>query len=111
MSDGFHSLTDQVKFWNNKPEELEVGASITGKVVLIQEARNAKSSRTATLELENGEKMGVWLSTVIDGAFRAGVHEGDTVRVTYNGKKKGNNGPEYNDYSVDVKRAEVSTEA
>lgn len=110
MSD-FQSLTKQVNFWNNKPEELKVGDSITGKVVLIQDARNAKSSRTATLELEDKSTIGVWLSTVIDGAFRTGVREGDTVRITYNGKKAGQNGPEYNDYEVEVKRAEASKEA
>lgn len=106
MSD-FQSLTKQQNFWNNKPEELKVGDVITGKVVLISEARNEKSSRTATLQLESGDTMAVWLSTVIDGAFRAGVREGDTVRITYNGKKKGKSA-DYNDYEVEVARKEAS---
>lgn len=105
MSD-FQSLTKQINFWNNKPEDLKVGDAVTGKVVLIQEARNEKSSRTATLQLEDGSTIGVWLSTVIDGAFKAGVREGDTVRITYNGKKQGK-GAEYNDYEVEVSRAEA----
>ena len=99
----FQSLTAQQNFWNNKPEDLKVGDSVTGKVVLIQEARNDKSSRTATLQLEDGSKVAVWLSTVIDGAFKAGVREGDTVRITYNGKVKGKTS-EYNDYEVEVAR-------
>lgn len=104
----FQSLTKQVTFWNNKPSELKEGDSVTGEVVLIQEARNDKSSRTATLKLESGETIGVWLSTVIDGAFRTGVREGDTVRITYNGKKKGEKGAEYNDYEVEVARKDSS---
>lgn len=102
MSD-FQSLTAQQNFWNNKPEDLKVGDSVEGKVLLIQEARNDKSSRTATLELKDGSKIAVWLSTVIDGAFKAGVREGDTVRITYNGKKQGKTA-EYNDYEVEVAR-------
>lgn len=100
----FQDLTENVSFWNSKPSDLETGAAVEGKVVLISEARDAKSSRTATIETEDGTRVAVWLSTVIDGAFKSGVTEGDTVRITYNGKKTGKTGKEYNDYTVEVDR-------
>lgn len=104
----FQSLTDKKDFWNAKPAELEVGSVLEGKVVLIEEARNAKASRTATIEKEDGSTVGLWLSTVIDGAFQSGVREGDTVRITFNGKQTTKDGKnEFNDYSVDVARAEA----
>lgn len=107
MSDQkFQSLTDKKEFWNNKPADLKVGSELIGKVLLIEEARNAKASRTATIEQADGTQIGLWLSTVIDGAFKTGVHEGDTIRVVFNGKattKDGKN--EFNDYSVEVARA------
>jgi len=101
----FQDLTASVPFWNNKPAEMKDGDVVEGKVVLIQEARSAKASRTATLEKEDGERVNVWLSTVIDGAFKAGVNEGDFVRITYKGKQptKDNSG-EFNDYKVEVSR-------
>lgn len=100
----FQDLTEQVPFWNNKPAEMKPEMAIEGKVMLIQEARGAKSSRAATLETAKGERMNVWLSTVIDGAFKAGVREGDTVRITYKGKSKTKDGVEFNDYKVEVDR-------
>lgn len=101
----FQELTANIPFWNNKPTDLAVGSEIMGKVTLIQEARNPKSSRTAILELEDGSRVSVWLSTVIDGAFKAGVREGDTVRITYKGKEKTKDGnTEFNDYKVEVDR-------
>lgn len=100
----YQNLTESVPFWNAKPAELKSGASVEGKVALIQEARDPKSSRTAILETKSGERVAVWLSTVIDGAFKSGVSEGDTVRITYNGKVKSKNGAEYNDYTVEVDR-------
>lgn len=102
----FQSLTDKKEFWNNKPADLKVGSVLIGKVVLIEEARNSKASRTATIEQTDGTQIGLWLSTVIDGAFKSGVREGDTIRVVYNGKattKDGKN--DFNDYSVEVARA------
>lgn len=101
----FQDLTASIPFWNNKPSDMKEGDTITGKVVLIQESRDAKSSRTATLEVEGAEgteRIGVWLSTVIDGAFKAGVVEGDTVRITYKGKGKTKNNTDFNDYKVEV---------
>jgi hypothetical protein len=103
----FTSLTDKKDFWNAKPSDMKVGDVLIGKVVLIEEARNAKASRTATIEKADGTTVGLWLSTVIDGAFKTGVQEGDTVRITYNGKEVSKNGSEYNDYSVDVSRADA----
>ena len=105
----FQSLTGKVTFWNNKPEELTVGDVVTGKVALIQEARSARASRTAIIEQEDGTTLGVWLSTIIEGAFASGVHEGDTVRITYKGKATSKNGNEYNDYEVEVARAQYIT--
>ena len=104
----FQSLTDKKDFWNADPKTLEVGSQLQGKVVLIEEARKAKSSRTATIEKEDGSTVGLWLSTVIDGAFQSGVRVGDTIRVTFNGKQPTKDGSgEYNDYSVDVAKAEA----
>lgn len=100
----FQNLTEDVPFWNSKPAELKVGDSVEGKVVLINEARDPKSSRTAVIEQADGKRVAVWLSTVIDGAFRAGIAEGDTVRVSYNGKQTSKKGTEYNDYTVEVDR-------
>lgn len=101
----FQDLTASVPFWNNKVEELKENDVIEGKVMLIQEARNAKASRTATLEKADGERVNVWLSTVIDGAFKAGVHEGDTVRITFKGRAKTADGKnDFNDYKVEMDR-------
>lgn len=101
----FQDLTASVPFWNNKVEDLKEGDVIEGKVMLIQEARNAKASRTATLEKADGERANVWLSTVIDGAFKAGVKEGDTVRITFKGRSKTADGKnDFNDYKVEVDR-------
>lgn len=100
----FQNLTENVPFWNSNPADLKVGDAVEGKVVLINEARDSKSSRTAVLELADGKRVAVQLSTVIDGAFKAGINEGDTVRVTYNGKQESKKGTEYNDYTVEVDR-------
>lgn len=101
----FQDLTASVPFWNNKPAEMKEGDTVEGKVALIQEARNAKASRTATIEKDDGERVNVWLSTVIDGAFKAGVNEGDYVRITFKGKAKTADGnTEFNDYKVEVSR-------
>lgn len=100
----FQDLTEQVPFWNNKPAEMKEGDTIEGKVMLIQESRGAKSSRTATIEDAKGVRHNVWLSTVIDGAFKAGVHEGDMVRITYKGKSMTKDNVEFNDYKVEVDR-------
>lgn len=103
----YQDLTEQKPFWNNKVEELKEGDVIEGKVVLIQEARDVKSSRTATLEKADNTQVNVWLSTVIDGAFRSGVKEGDKVRITYKGRAEAKNGGKFNDYKVEVERADA----
>jgi hypothetical protein len=100
----YEDLTANIPFWNNKISDMKEGDSIEGTVKLIQEARNPKSSRTATLEKENGERVNVWLSTVIDGAFKAGVSEGNKVRITYKGKATTADGVSFNDYKVEVDR-------
>lgn len=100
----YQSLTEKNEFFNSKPAELEVGASLEGTVKLITEARDPKSSGVATIEKEDGTRINVWLSTVIAGAFAAGVEVGDKVRIVYNGKTKAKNGTEYNDYTVEVDR-------
>jgi hypothetical protein len=106
MSD-YQDLTASVPFWNNKPTDMKEGDLVEGVVRIIAEARNAKSSRTATLEKTDGERVNVWLSAVIDGAFKAGVTEGDSVRITYKGKTKTADGSaEFNDYKVEVKKAQ-----
>lgn len=99
----YQDVTAQVDFWNNK--DLEEGSVIEGKVIMIKDARDATSSRTVTLELEDGTHKGIYLKRVIDDAFRvSNIEEGEKVRITYLKKQSAKNGIDFYNYKVEVDR-------
>jgi len=98
----YQDLTAQEDFWNGK--ELEVGATLEGKLVLIKPSRGPKSSGVMLIEKEDGTKVNVWMKTVIASSIEGVVKEGESIRLTYNGLKKTKDGADFHDYKVEVDR-------
>lgn len=85
--------------WPEKDHELNVGDSIEGRYIGKKENVGKNKSNVYTLETEDGRKIGVWGSTVLDSKFQ-NIGIGKMVAIEYLGEKTGKTGSRYKDYKV-----------
>jgi len=85
-----------------KGQELKEGDSVEGKLLEIKENVGPNKSNVYVLETPEGEKVGIWGSTVIDGRLN-GVKAGQEIAIEYLGMEEGKNGREYKDFKIGVK--------
>jgi hypothetical protein len=86
--------------WEDEPE-------LVGKFNKVQENIGENNSTLYTFELENGDLVKTWGSTVLD--LRLQMVPMDTaVKIVFNGKKKNpKNGREYKDFDVFYKGTSI----
>lgn len=80
---------------------------IIGRYVQQQVGVGPNGSMIYTLEKEDGQKVGVWGSAVLDGKFSE-IKIGSEVRIVPKGKAKSKKGVSYNDFAVFVKPGSCS---
>lgn len=87
------------KMWQQKGEQLKVGASVSGRYIAKQEGVGDNKSNVYTLEQDDGTTIGVWGSTVIDGKFEY-INIGKMVKIEYIGVKTNKKGKNYNAFDI-----------
>jgi hypothetical protein len=93
------SEMDVARTWPEKDHPLEVGDSIEGKYVEKYENIGTYKSNVYVLDV-NGERIGVWGSTVIDENMKD-VALGSIVGFEFAGMRQGKGG-EYKDFRLGV---------
>ena len=95
---------EEIPTWNFKENN-----SITGILRAIKRNTGTeKNSTIYTLELPDGQKMGVWGGKVIDSRLED-VTVGEEVRIDFLGLVEGQNGRKYNSYDVYTREVEEKT--
>ena len=84
-----------------KGKELEVGQGIEGELLEIKSNVGPNKSNIYVLKTKEGDKVGVWGSTVIDGRLD-GVKIGQSIAIEYLGVTKGKTGKNYKDFKIGV---------
>ena len=94
-------LEDSGALTSWKPEP---GTAIAGRVInVVSNTGKEGDSTIAEIETEDGDRKGIWLSTVLLREFeQQKIATGDVVGVKYFGKKTGKSGHEYNAYRVAI---------
>ncbi len=88
----------QYEMWDE-----DANKTIMGKYVDVRRNVGKNNANIYVLEMENGEKQGVWGSTVLDGKFE-NIELNSVIRIDYLGKTKGKDARgEYKNYRVLVK--------
>ena len=84
-----------------KPDE---GAAIAGKVITVSRGVGLNSASThALLETEDGEQIGVWLSSVLSKQFAENkVSTGDVVGIRFLGWRENRRGDKYKTFATRV---------
>jgi hypothetical protein len=83
----------------------DANKSIVGKYVDVRHNVGKNNSNIYVLELENGEKRGIWGSTVLDGRFE-NIELNSVIRIDYLGKTPGKDARgAYKNYRVFVRDA------
>jgi hypothetical protein len=86
--------------WPEKGQDLEVGDSVQGRYVGKKENIGKNKSNVYVIEQQDGSKVGVWGSTVIDARFET-IAVGKMVAIEYVGEKTGKkSGSTYKDFKV-----------
>lgn len=92
---------DMTPTWQQKGKDLNVGDSVEG---VLTEKKSGLGSRGNSnlyiVEQKGGDKIGVWGSVILDTRL-SDKKIGTLLKITYQGKKKGKNGQEYNDFLVE----------
>lgn len=78
--------------------DFEADGELVGKYLGKRTGIGKYKKTVYSLELENGDKVEMWGSTVLDNKL-AGTAEGAMVKIQYLGKASGKNGS-YHDYAV-----------
>lgn len=91
---------DVARTWPEKDKPLKEGDSIEGKYVQKLTDIGSHKSNVYVLDV-NGERVGVWGSTVIDARMED-VQIGMTVGFEYLGLERGKSGAEYKNFMVAV---------
>ncbi len=91
---------DVARTWPEKEHPLKEGDSIEGEYLQKLEGIGSHKSNVYVLDV-NGERVGVWGSTVIDARMED-VQIGMTVGFEYLGMARGKSGSEYKNFMVAV---------
>lgn len=91
---------DVARMWPEKDHPLEVGDSVEGEYVDRKEKVGRHESNVYIIETKDGERVGVWGSTVIDKNME-NVAVGSQVGFEYAGERTGKNGT-YKDFRIGV---------
>jgi hypothetical protein len=83
------------RMWNDK--SLAVNATIEGRYIEKREHIGPNDSNVYLLETNDGEKVGVWGSTVIDAKFQ-NIAKGKMVKIKYLGPQVGASGKQFKGY-------------
>jgi hypothetical protein len=94
---------DVAHMWPEKDHPLEVGDSVEGTYVEKVEGVGRHESNVYILETAEGDRIGVWGSTVIDENMKD-VEPGTVVGFEFAGMRTGKNG-EYKDFRVGIAEA------
>ena len=94
---------DLMDMWNGKDSNLQVGASVEGRLedVKTEQGPNKSNVYVLSTDTKGEDLIGIWGSTVLDGKFQK-IAVGKMVKVVFNGRKKGKRGTEYKDFSIFV---------
>ena len=92
---------DVVRFWPEKEHPLEVGDSVEGEYLEKVEKYGANESSVYVIKTPEGERLGVWGSTVIDENMKD-VEPGAYVGFEFAGMRKSQRGNEYKDFRVGI---------
>lgn len=92
---------DVAAFWPAKDHPLEVGDSVEGEYVEKVENYGPNESNVYIIETENGERVAVWGSTVIDENMK-NITPGAIVGFEFAGMRTGKRGNEYKDFRVGI---------
>ena len=93
---------DVDKMWSSKDEPLKKGQTIEGRYIEKKLGVGSRGSNVYVIETAEGEKIGVWGSTVIDGRFER-IAIGKMVGIEYLGVQKTKDGKgEYNGFWIGV---------
>lgn len=91
---------EDVTYWNGK-DRLTIGDTIYGKLDEVKTIKSTIGGVTTESDLakiidEDGEIIGIWLTTVISSKFKElDIQIGDIIAIRYLGQKKN-----YQNYSV-----------
>lgn len=75
---------------------------LTGRYIEQKANVGPNNSMMYTIQTEEGHKVGVWGSTVLDGKFHE-IRIGSIVRIVPKGEAKSKKGVKYQDFAVFVK--------
>jgi hypothetical protein len=87
--------------WPEKDKQLTIGDSIEGVYTSKKEGVGTNNSNIYVLETDDGRKIGVWGSTVLDAKFE-GIEVGSRVGIEYLGNVKGKGPKPYKTFWVGV---------
>jgi len=79
------------RMWFSKDEPLKKGDSLEGRYVEKKTGVGSRGSNVYIIETSDGNRVGVWGSTVIDGRFEA-ITKGKMVGIEYLGILKTKDG-------------------
>lgn len=96
----FQDLTEKAPYWTPEKEN----DMVEGVIRLFKPARNSQSTPIMVLEQKDGARINVNMKTVIKTTLEGVAVEGDTVRITFLGKKQSEKGADYFDYKVELAR-------
>ena len=91
------------RYWPGKAADRTEGMSVTGTYVRKHDTRRPDGSddHVWVLKDEEGKMVGVNSAAGLNRAMET-ITEGSLIRITFLGKKMGNNGRQFNDFQVDV---------
>ena len=78
-------------------------------MILKESGKGEHNSKLYTIETEDGTRKLVWGRASLDDQFST-IQLGTYVWITFNGLKKGKNGKEYKDFTVDFDPESVPQE-